>query len=98
CNDVLRKDLADILEEEGLRLLFRRVEIVVHKNLRTYMRPKQLDNLKLKEAVSVLCEIFGKKPSESRMCFKCLTLTKRPDEVWISDITQTNKNLEQSDF
>ncbi|KAM3172433.1 hypothetical protein ACTXT7_014528 [Hymenolepis weldensis] len=59
CKDTFRKDLADILEQNKFRLLLRRLGTAKYRNLKNYSHPKELDALKLQEAVSILCELFN---------------------------------------
>ena len=80
CQDVFRKDLADDPEEKRVRLLLRRLGTAEYRKLKSYIRPKELDDLKFEETVSILCDLFGEKSSAFRKCFKCLSLTKTSDE------------------
>ncbi|VUZ56044.1 unnamed protein product [Hymenolepis diminuta] len=70
------------------------METAEHKKLKSCIHPKELIGLNFKEAVS----IFYEKSMKFRRYFKCLTLTKRPDEDWIDYVTRINENFEQSDI
>ncbi|KAM3172809.1 hypothetical protein ACTXT7_013782 [Hymenolepis weldensis] len=55
CKDMFRKGPINIAEKKRVRLRIQRLETAEQKKLESYIRPKELNDLKVKEAVSVLC-------------------------------------------
>ena len=98
CKDIFRVDLAHVPEHAKVRLLLRQLGTVEHKRFMCFILPKKVEDISMKETVLILSKLFGKRCSEFRKCYNCLTVTKRDDEDWMNYVSRINSDFEKSDF
>ena len=80
CKYIFRVDLANVPEHTKVKLLLRQLGTVEHKRFMCFILPKKVEDISFEETVLIPSKLFGKRRSEFRKCYNCLTVTKRDDE------------------
>lgn len=93
---LIRIDLADVPEDKKIRLMLRKLGAAEHEKSTNFILPKKSTDLFVDEAVAVLSQIFGGQTSLFNIRYKCLTMTKKDHEDWVSYSSRVNRERERS--
>ncbi|CAH8529728.1 unnamed protein product [Dicrocoelium dendriticum] len=96
--DLFRVDLAGASEDKRVRLMLRKLGAAEHEKFMNFILPKKSTDLTFDEAVATLSQIFGEQSSLFNIRYKCLTMTKRDDEDWVTYSSRVNRECERSLF
>lgn len=82
--DLFRFDLAGVSEDKSVRLMLRKLGAAEHEKFTNFILPKKSTDLAFDAAVAILSQIFGEQSSLFNIRYRCLAMTKRDDEDWVS--------------
>ena len=93
--DVFNIELAQIADDQKVRLLLRKLGSTEHDRYVNFILPRHPRDCKFKETVETLSDIFGEPTSLFNVRYKCLKLVKDPNSDWITYAGSVNRYCER---
>lgn len=92
--DIFEVDGKDLDDSSKVRLLMRKLNPIAHEKYASYILPKNTRDVKFKDTVKNLKEMFGAAESLFNSRYRCLQTVKNPTEDFTTYAARVNKSCE----